>query len=117
MNIYKHIKPDIIQQSMFNNEDMIKEFIALYRTQTPIDFEKLTKAVEQTDHHQISTAAHHIKPTMEYIGATHLKDHLEVLETSGKEMAPIDNIQSQFSSLKILFEELFNELEQYEKSL
>lgn len=117
MNIYKHIKPEIIEQSMFNNEEMIKEFIALYRTQTPIDFEKLTKAVQQTDHQQIMSAAHHIKPTMEYIGASYLKDQLQLLETSAKEMAAIDHIQSQFNSLKIVFDELFNELEQYEKSL
>lgn len=115
--MYKHIKPDIIEQSMFNNDDMIKEFIALYRTQTPVDFEKLTRAVEQTDHQQIMSAAHHIKPTMEYIGASYLKDQLQLLETSAKEMTVIDHIQSQFNSLKILFDELFNELEQYEKSL
>lgn len=115
--MYKHIKPDIIEQNMFNNQDMIKEFINLYRTQTPIDFEKLKIAITEKNHEQISNAAHHIKPTMEYIGAQHLKAHLQILESRAKEIKNMDQIQSEFSIIQIQFDELFTELEQYEKSL
>lgn len=115
--MYKHIKPDIIKQSMFNNEDMIKEFIALYRIQTPIDFEKLTVATKAEDYQEIHNAAHHIKPTMEYIGAPHLKEQLQRIESLAKETADINQIQSEYTLLKIQFDELFKELEQYEKSL
>lgn len=115
--MYKHIKPAIIEQSMFNNQDMIKEFIALYLAQTPIDFEKLTVAIQAKDYQEINNAAHHIKPTMEYIGAPHLKDQLQLIESLAKETADINHIQSECTSLKIQFDELFTELEQYEKSI
>jgi len=115
--MYKHINPDIIKQNMFNNEDMIKEFIALYRTQTPLDFKNLTVAIAQKDHQQISNAAHHIKPTMEYIGAPHLKEHLQILESSAKELKDFDQIEYEFNLLKTKFNEFFIELEHYEKSI
>ena len=115
--MYKHIKSAIIEQNMFNNSDMIKQFIGLYRTQTPLDFEKLEKAVAQQDYKEIGDAAHHIKPTMEYIGASHLRDHLQKIELLAKKMNNINLIQIEFILLKPQFEELFIELEQYEKSL
>lgn len=115
--MYKHIKPEIIEQSMFNNPEMIKEFVNLYQLQTPIDFEKLEIAISQKDYEQIHSAAHHIKPTMEYIGSPHLKDQLQALESLAKEAADFDHIQSQFAILKVQFNELFIELEEYGKFL
>jgi HPt (histidine-containing phosphotransfer) domain-containing protein len=115
--MYKHIKPEIIEQSMFNNQDMIKEFINLYRAQTPLDFQKLTTAVNEKNHQEISNAAHHIKPTMEYIGALHLKNHLQKLESLATEIKNIAQIQTEFTVLKMQFDELFTELEQYQKLL
>ncbi|UIR56636.1 Hpt domain-containing protein [Sphingobacterium sp. SRCM116780] len=115
--MYKHIKSAIIEQNMFSNSDMIKQFVGLYCTQTPLDFEKLEKAVLQQDYKGIGDAAHHIKPTMEYIGASHLRDHLQKIELLAKEMNDINSIQIEFLSLKPQFEELYTELEHYEKSL
>lgn len=115
--MYKHISPTIIQQSMFNNQDMIKEFIALYRTQTPIDFKKIEIAVIEQQFQKICDAAHHIKPTMEYIGASHIKDALQEIETLAQENKEFSIIQNEFETLKSHFTELFMELEQYETSL
>lgn len=111
--MYKHIKPEAIAENMFHNADMMREFVALYQTQTPIDFNKLLAAVENEDFKSISDAAHHIKPTMAYIGATHLKDALQEIELLAKENQDLSQIQAEVHVLTPQFEELYLELQQY----
>lgn len=115
--MYKHIKPNLIEQNMFNNQEMVKEFIKLYRSQTPIDFQKLKEASIAENFEEISNSAHHIKPTMEYIGASHLKAQLQKVELLAKEANDIASIQIEVHSLAVQFDELYDELELFDQSL
>lgn len=115
--MYKVINPDTIKASMLNNDDIIKQFIALYLQQTPIDFDNLKDAVNSNNMDGITQYAHHIKPTMEYIGATELRENLQFLEDLAKSKAPIEDIQKTFNIIYAKYETLLDELNVYLNTL
>ncbi len=67
-----HIDIELINQNMFDNPELIKQFVSMYLIQTPVDLDKLRQALSEGDLQKVGDAAHHIKPTMDYIGAFHL---------------------------------------------
>ncbi|CAM3731382.1 Hpt domain-containing protein [Sphingobacterium prati] len=112
-----HIDIDLINQNMFDNSDLIKQFVSMYLIQTPVDLDKLRNAIAEGDHQKITDAAHHIKPTMDYIGAFHLKAKFEELELSAKNTDSLEGLRATFEVLDIEMKELLFELEQYEKTI
>lgn len=110
---YKIIKPSIIQSSMMNNDAMIKEFVELYLRQCPIDFQSLTESIKAKDPYAIRSAAHHIKPTMEYIGATELRIDFQELENLGKEGLHFDQIETKYKDISVKFDLMLNELKDF----
>lgn len=109
---YSVINIDSINKSMMGNSDMIKQFVMLYLTQTPIDFKALEDSIASGDFKLISNAAHHIKPTMEYIGASELSVQFQEIETLGKENASIEIIREKFRAIKPKFDLMIEELQQ-----
>jgi len=113
INNYTIIKVDTIESTMTNNKEMIKQFISLYLTQSRVDFQAIKTAIDKKDHAEISSKAHHIKPTMEYIGASDLRIKFQELETLGKQKAEITVISEIFTKLEKTFEILLQELNSY----
>lgn len=114
---YKIICPDTIRRSMMNNDDMVKQFIELYLIQCPIDLDSLTKSINQKDAQAIGSAAHHIKPTMEYIGAKDLKNDFHLLEKLGYNNSPFEEILSKYEKIKSDFSLMLKELEEFKKDI
>jgi len=117
MTIYNLIDPYIISTTMMDNRDTIREFVSLYLSQTPIDISALKSAVSQQNYDEIASRAHHIKPTMEYIGAFTLKNKIIEIESLAKNHQDMNEITERFNSLDIQIRELYTELERYLKSL
>lgn len=113
MTNFKIINPTIIRESMMNNESMITEFVNLYLEQCPIDFEVLTNSIIEQNPKAIGSAAHHIKPTMEYIGATSLRINFQELENMGNQEANMDDIITKYNEIKISFEAMLHELKNF----
>lgn len=111
---FRIINPSIIRDSMMNNEEMIKQFIDLYLVQCPLDFDALTKSIELQDPKAINSSAHHIKPTMEYIGASDLRFAFQELEKLGANNADIEDIQAKFTEIKPHFELMLEELKAFQ---
>lgn len=107
---FKIINPSVIRKSMMDNDEMITQFIELYLFQSPLDFEDLTIAMDNKNPKSIGTAAHHIKPTMEYIGASELRNDFQELEKLGYQEGKIDDIQEKYLDIKIKFELMLKEL-------
>lgn len=114
---YKYLNSESLEQQMFSDLTIVKQFVALYIQQTPIDFALLSEAVDSGDYEKIRSQAHHIKPTMVYIGALSLKEHFQEMETLAKDRAPMENIQQEYIFLKTAIARLMEELTSYEKSL
>ena len=96
-----------------NNLTIVKQFLALYQTQIPIDFEELRKAVEAADHEEIRSKAHHVKPTLGYIGASSLQEKFQELESAGKNKEDMASIILKFNTLTSEYELLMKEINQY----
>lgn len=117
MSDFKIINPDVLKSSMMNNMEMVKQLIALFLTQGKVDFETLENAVSEKNYQEIGSKAHHIKPTMEYIGASNLRMLFQDLEQKAKNNGSIEEIEDAFSMLKRDFNAAMLELESYSTSL
>ena len=116
-NTYQLINPATIASNMMNNKDMIKQFIGLYLNQLPIDFSILTEAINSQEHQAIQNQAHHIKPTMQYVGAVALKDKFQTLENAGKNHSNLTCISDLYQDIAKDFDQLIEELQVYNKNL
>jgi len=114
---YTLIDPVAIQQNMMQNTELIKQFLELYLVQIPVDFAALEEAMSNGQQMDISSKAHHIKPTMEYIGASRLREELQELETAAKNGADMPTLQQLFAPLKTQFSRLLSEISTYLQSL
>lgn len=45
-----HIDIDLINQNMFDNTDLIKQFVSMYLIQTPVDLDNLRNALNTGNH-------------------------------------------------------------------
>ncbi|MFE7088762.1 Hpt domain-containing protein [Sphingobacterium spiritivorum] len=115
--MYNLIDPSLISSTMMDNSDIIREFITLYVAQTPVDEEALRTAIRNNNLNEIASKAHHIKPTMEYIGAFALKDRIITIESLAKEQADINLIKDEFAILEKQLQDLYQELQHYLNSL
>lgn len=114
---YQLINPAIIASNMMDNTAMIKQFIGLYLNQLPLDFAALTEAIDSNLHKAIEDRAHHIKPTMHYVGAQILKDKFQTLENAGKNQDDLPSIRHLYQSIAQEFELLLQELKSYLETL
>lgn len=114
---FQIINPDTIQKSMLENKAMIQQFIELYLIQCPVDFQELDESVQTRDHIAISSAAHHIKPTMSYIGAVDLKEHLQQIEDMANQKINISSILEKYEEIKSMYNRLIEELTYYNNNL
>ncbi len=110
---YTLIDPNIIQANLMQNNALIAQFLQLYLVQIPVDLSALNEAMDSKDPIEISNKAHHIKPTMEYIGATSLRTELQELETAAKNGADMQQLKKLFDILLPQFNTLFVEIKDY----
>ncbi len=110
---YKIINPETINKSMMGNPKMVKQFIEMYIEQSPIDFQLLTNSLNNNNTTAIRDNAHHIKPTMEYIGATMLREAFQELENMGRDGVEMSIIRSRFREIKSNFDLMIEELKKF----
>lgn len=111
------IYPETIKKSMMNDNDMILQFVELYLIQSPIDFLNLNKSIIMQDLKAISAAAHHIKPTMEYIGAKDLKNKFQKLELLSSTNASFEEILATYQEIEKEFNIMLEELKIFKESI
>ncbi|MGN0004055.1 MAG: hypothetical protein ACI35V_11530 [Sphingobacterium composti] len=107
---FQIINLDAINQSMLGNPDLIKELVNLYIVQSPIDFNALEESLATGDKSLIRERTHHIKPTMQYIGALGLLQDFQALENLAREDAPLSEIETLFQAIKPKFQLMLTEL-------
>lgn len=117
MNPYRIINPETIKSSMMNNMDMVKQLISLYLTQGKDDFKNLEQVINEGSLSDIASKAHHIKPTMEYIGASDLRLAFQGLEKAARENTAMEDIKALYFTIKTDFDIAMSELEDYASTL
>lgn len=117
MKPYKIIRTDRLEANLLNNVEIIKQMIGLFLGQGHQDFSDLEKAVISGDLNKVHASAHHIKPTMEYIGASVLTEkfqHLEHLAKDGRSSAAVEKL---FCEIRKDYIRAMEELHDYNQSL
>lgn len=64
---------------------IIREMVQLFVTQTPGHLEQLAGFIENRDWENIRSMAHHIKPTLSYMGAEDMRIVLQKIERMAEE--------------------------------
>lgn len=113
---FKIINLEAINQSMMGNSALIKELVDLYIMQSPIDFQALENAISVGEYPLIREKAHHIKPTMQYIGAGELLQEFQQLENLAKEKTDLSTIKNKFQEIEPKFSLMIEELNQLASS-
>ncbi|MBD1434769.1 Hpt domain-containing protein [Sphingobacterium sp. DN00404] len=112
---YRLINPLVIQETLMNNKELVLQFLGLYQEQIPNDLQALKEAVTSEVHIEIANKAHHIKPTMEYIGARALREKLQQLEYAGKNGTEIPHIHTLFMDIEREIQTLLQEIADYKQ--
>lgn len=110
---YKIINPDVINKSMMGNPQMVRQFVEMYIDQSPVDFRILISSLANNDKKGIRDSAHHIKPTMEYIGASSLRIAFQELENMGRDEVEMDTIKIKFEQIQKDFDLMIEELKSF----
>ena len=117
MNSYTIINPAFIQSNMMNNTAVIKQMISMFLGQGMEDFRALKEMVENKDLSGIKSKAHHIKPTMEYIGASNLRLQFQELENLASTDTAYNDLKDHFTTMEKDFLEAMKELKHYASTL
>ncbi|MFZ4863716.1 Hpt domain-containing protein [Sphingobacterium sp. Mn56C] len=114
---FKLINPQEITAAMMDNNTLIKQFVEMYLFQSPIDFQALQQSIKNENKQSIADHAHHIKPTMAYIGAKTLQNNFQELEDLGKSGAEMTIIRDKFQRVHTDFNCMLKELADFNKTL
>lgn len=102
---------------MLGDDQMIKTFVGMYLTHCRNDFANLSQAIDQQDIPEIGSKAHHMKPTMAYIGAKELHVQFQEIESEARRGTDYTIILPLFQALEKNFNVVMQELERFYSSL
>jgi FOG: HPt domain len=112
-NNFTEANMDYLQDLSGGNSDLIREIVALFIKQTPGDMELLGTYIREQNWTQAYKQAHHIKPTLAYVGANTMRAELQEIEDRAKNQRELDTIAGKFNNLLPRFEVLYQELRSY----
>lgn len=95
------------------NTQLIREIIVLFIKQTPIDMELLSNYIQQGEWEKAYKQAHHIKPTLAYVGANQMREELQEIESLAKNRQELHSLPGKFDNLTPRLNILYKELEMY----
>ena len=95
------------------NTVLIREILELFIKQTPADMEVLSGYVAREDWDKAFKQAHHIKPTLAYVGANHLRQELQEIEDAAKHRQEVESIAPKIAAMLPQLDVLYGELKAY----
>lgn len=112
MNTFTEADMTYLEDLSGGDATLIKEMIGLFLSQTPGYLERLAEHIDAGDWLNTQSMAHHIKPTLAYMGAEDMRQALIHIEQLAKaDPVQVESLKSKFSTLQGRFAVLFRELE------
>ncbi len=94
-----------------DSADFMIEMLETFQNQTPIYMADLENAVAAKDWKNTAEYAHKMKPTFFYVGRVDIRDHLQEIERSAREMKNIEEIPNMLHVAKEFVAALYEQLE------
>ncbi len=110
---FEYANMDYLEDLSGGNTQLIKEILALFIKQTPPDMELLASYIKQGEWEKAYKQAHHIKPTLAYVGANGMRSELQEIETLAKNNQELSLIPAKLDALVPKLEILYGELKAY----
>jgi HPt (histidine-containing phosphotransfer) domain-containing protein len=96
------------------DHSIIREMITLFLEQTPKDLQTLSSHIADKNWSGTQAMAHHIKPTLGYVGAEDMRLEIQQIEEMAKlPEVPAAEIAERFRKLTDRFQVLLSELKIY----
>ena len=95
------------------NTQLIREILELFIKQTPPDMELLATYIEQHDWENAYKQAHHIKPTLAYVGANQMRAELQEIEDAAKHRQDTEHLAGKLAAMRPRLNVLYGELKAY----
>lgn len=114
---YQEANLEYLEDFSSGNYEIVKEIISLFLTQTPQDLKSLEDYLNSQNWDSAKSMAHHIKPTLFYVGAEDLRNQLQFIESHILDENERFDIVNSFPIIKNRFEVLFRELKDYMSQL
>ena len=102
---------DKINEMAEGDEDFVHSVISVFLEEVPTDLEDLELAIAEKSHERIYKLAHKIKPNVDLLGMEETRANALAIETMGKRMASIEEIESKFPQLKKDILQVISELQ------
>ena len=99
------------------NTQLIREILELFIKQTPPDVERLAAYIKQEDWENTYKQAHHIKPTLAYVGANQMRQELQEIEDDAKHRQNAETIAAKLATMLPRLDVLYGELNAYLKTI
>ncbi len=110
---FEQANMDYLEDLSNGNPQLIREIIQLFIKQTPEDMELLSTYIKQGEWEKAYRQAHHIKPTLAYVGANQMRQELQEIESLAKNRQDLHSLRDRFDKLTPRFNTLYKELETY----
>ncbi|RIV67586.1 Hpt domain-containing protein [Flagellimonas aequoris] len=91
---------DKINEMAEGDDDFITSVISVFLEEVPEDLEGLEKAINERDHESVYKLAHKIKPNVDILGMEQTRAMALEIETMGKSVASMEEIEGKFPLLK-----------------
>ncbi|GGC33986.1 hypothetical protein GCM10011386_27600 [Parapedobacter defluvii] len=114
---FEYANMDYLQDLSGGNTQLIKEILQLFIKQTPPDIALLASYLEQGDWEKAYKQAHHIKPTLAYVGANGIRAELQEIETLAKNRQDLNQLPAKLNTITPKLEILYEELSAYLQTL
>jgi PAS domain S-box-containing protein len=96
------------------NKEFVIKMITIFVNQTTQTIEKIEQAIESNDFIEVSRLVHKIKPSIDGIGVLSISDEIKLLEKIAKETQNKEKIESLFSRIKFVIEQVIAQLNKTE---
>ncbi len=91
-----------LRQLMGNDEEMVKKFLNIYKTEVPEQLERLEKFIKNEDWNDVSMLAHSIKSQSKYLGIEEIVQQAYEMEKMAEKEYDLSEMAEKYNSLKIL---------------
>ena len=89
-----------LRKLMSNDENMVQQFLQIFKSQTPQQMEQLRKYITNENWEYISLTAHAIKSQAKYLGLEEMVEHAFAIEKSAENKEDMARISDRFGVLE-----------------